>query len=92
MGDMNVQHEMTLQKEEKKHERAKAKAAAYKENMTKTLAAMLKQASVKKVLAKDMMSATKTRDRDKIFDQAGAGTYDDDLEVITGNEDRPWED
>lgn len=84
--------ESLIRREEAKLERAKAKAEAYENNMRETIASLLKQENVKRALAKDAMAATRDPGRrDAIYDKAGAGTYDDDLEVITGDEPRPWE-
>ena len=91
--DMQAQHDSVLAREERKFEKAKAKAEAYRENMTETLAGFLKQENNRKALAKDAMQATKDDSRrTKLIKKAGAGIYDDSQEVITGNEDRPWED
>lgn len=86
-------HEATIRREEARLERAKAKAEAYEKNMTKTLAELLKRDNVKRNLAKDAMAATRddTGRMQDIYKRAGSGTYDNDREVITGNEPRPWE-
>jgi hypothetical protein len=92
-SDYNARHEAVVKREEAKHERKKAKAEAAEQNMTRTLAGLLKQETVKKALAQDAMAATKDESRLKdIHKRAGAGTYDNDREVITGDEPRPWED
>jgi hypothetical protein len=93
MADHEARAQITIQREERKLERKKAKAEASEENMKKTLAAMFKNEAQKKALARDAMAATKDNSRrDEIFDKAGAGAYDNDREVITGEEPRPWED
>ena len=84
--------ESLIRREEAKLERAKAKAKAYEKNMQETIAALLKKENVKKALAKDAMAATRDPSRrDAIFDKAGEGMYNEDREVITGDEPRPWE-
>ena len=92
-GDrQDAQGEMLIRREERKLERDRARAAALEENMKSTIAAFLKDASVRKSLAADAMAATKDPSRrDTIFEKAASGVYKDDLEVITGREDRPWE-
>lgn len=92
MADRDVKGEMLIAREERKLERAKAKLEALAENMTKTIAAQLKQEAVKKALAKEAMDATKHPERrERILDIAGSGIYDSDREVVTGREPRPWE-
>ena len=84
---------MLLEREERKLERAKAKLAATERHMTETIAALLRKENVKRALAKDAMEATRDRNRrDKMFDIAGSGAYNDDQDgIITGDEPRPWE-
>jgi len=90
--DYNARHEAVVNRETQKHERQKAKAEAAEQNMTRTLAGLLKQENVKKALARDAMAATRDESRfQDIHKRAGAGTYDNDREVITGDEPRPWE-
>ena len=90
--DYDSQNEMVIRREEAKLERAKARAKALEANMEETIADLLKKANVKKVLARDAMRATKDPSRrEEIFDKAGGGLYKNDREVITGEEDRPWE-
>ena len=98
MGE-DRQHEMVIQREERKLERARAKADAYEETMTKTIAAYLKDANNRRNVAKDAMLATKDPSRrEALFDKAGHGGFFDNKpdgigedDVITGREDRPWE-
>lgn len=90
--DMQAQHDRVIAREDRKFEKAKAKAEAYKENMTETLAGLLRQENNRKALARDAMAATKDESRLKaIHKKAGEGIYDDSQEVITGNEARLWE-
>jgi hypothetical protein len=84
---------MLIRREEQKLERAKAKLEAYEKTMTDTIASLLKQENNKKALARDAMEATRNPGRrDAMFDKAGGGIYNDDGEVVTGEEPRPWED
>lgn len=93
------QGEMVIRREERKLDQAKAKLEAYEKNMTDTLAAFLKDARNKKNLAQDAMSATKDpsrRDAMKAAERSGGSGYFDnkegeELDIITGLEDRPWE-
>jgi hypothetical protein len=85
-------HRYVIDRESAKLDRDRARAEALGETMRKTISATMKQANVKQVLAKDAMAATKDPGRrDDIFDKAGNGLYNDDREVITGSEPRPWE-
>jgi hypothetical protein len=85
-------HQLVIERESRKLEQSKARAEALGENMRKTISDTLKQANVKRALAKDAMAATKDPSRrEDIFEKAGNGIYNDDLEVITGSEPRPWE-
>lgn len=91
--DYSAQNNALIEKETRKFENAKAKAEALEESATKTMAAMLKQEAVKKTLAKDALAATKDRSRrDEIFKIAAEGAYNQDQDVVTGEEPRPWED
>ncbi len=93
------QHERVIDREEKKFERAKAKAEAYEQTMVKTIAAYLKDVNTRKNVAQDAMQATKEPSRrEAMLDKAGAGGFFDNLpdgigeeDVITGYEDRSWE-
>lgn len=91
MGE-DARGEMLIRREEAKLERAKAKLEAYEKNMTETIASLLKQERNKKAIARDAMEATRNPGRrDTMLDKANGGIYDDDGEVITGDEPRPWE-
>lgn len=90
--------EMVIRREERKLEQAKAKLEAYEKNMTDTIAAFLKDARNKKNLAQDAMSATKDPGRAAAMKAAsggGSGFFDNkegqEVDIITGLEDRPWE-
>lgn len=84
--------EMLIRREEKKFESAKARAKSYEKNMTETISAFLKDGRIKKSIARDAMEATRdTSRRDAIFEKAGQGLFNQDREIITGNEPRPWE-
>jgi hypothetical protein len=95
-GDM--QHEFAMQKYIREHDRLKARAEASEENFRTTFADLIKQENVKRQLAADAQAATKdpnrnagSRDLDALRVQSVNRGYHSD-EVITGNEDRPWED
>jgi hypothetical protein len=84
--------EMLIRREEAKLERAKAKLEAYEKTMTDTIASLLKQERNKKALARDAMEATRNPGRrDEMLDKADGGIYNDDGEIVTGKEPRPWE-
>ncbi len=99
MGMEDRQHEMVINREERKFEKAKAKAEAYEETMKKTIAAILRDERTSKNVARDAMKATKDPNRREIMSgKAGSGGYFDNKvdgigeeDVITGREDRPWE-
>ena len=81
----DAQNNALIQQEARKLEKARVKAEALEENMEKTLTDLLKQASVKKTLARDAMEATRNpQRREEIFDKASGGLYQDDREVVTG--------
>jgi hypothetical protein len=82
--------QMVIQREERRLERAKAKAEAYEKNMTDTIAAFLKDERNKKNIAQDAMHATKDSGRQDEMKRYSDGFRNDD-EVITGREPRPWE-
>jgi hypothetical protein len=95
-GDM--QHEFAMQKYIREHDRLKARVEASEKNFTSTFADLMKQENVKRQLAADAQAATKdpnrnagSRDLDSLREQHVSRGYHSD-EVITGNEDRPWED
>jgi hypothetical protein len=91
--DYSAQNNALIEKETRKFERAKEKAEALEDSATKTMAALLKQQSVKRILAKDAHDATKDRGRRaEIFKIAAEGAYNQDQDVVTGDEPRPWED
>lgn len=90
--DRDVRGELLIQREAARLERKKAKAKAHEENMVKTISAFLKQEKIKRAIAADTARAIKDPSRRKeIFDRAQRGTYDNDFEIITGWEERPWE-
>jgi hypothetical protein len=92
MNEHDTRGELLIQREERKHERSKAKAVALEETMKKTIAAQLKNVDVKRSLAPDVMAATSNPSRrDELLDKAIDGKYQDDGEVFTGWEDKPWE-
>jgi hypothetical protein len=83
--------EMLVRREEAKHEKAKARLRSFEENMKATLTGLLQQENVRKSVAKDLMAATKDPSRVKsIHKKAAEGAYDND-ELVTGFEERPWE-
>jgi hypothetical protein len=83
---------MMIERESAKLERSRARAQALEENMSKTISAHMKQVHVKKAIAQEAMDATENPGRrDEIFAKAGNGTYDNDRDVVTGREPRPWE-
>lgn len=93
MTETDRQHELILQREEEKKLRNKAKAEAFKENMLKTFAELLKNEDIKKALLQEAVDASKNEySQNPFFKEASSGTYRDNGEVITGLEPRPWED
>jgi hypothetical protein len=90
MGSEEARGEMTIRREERKLERAKAKAEAYEKNMTDTIAAFLKDERNKKSIAQDAIHATKDSSRREEMTKYTEGYRNDD-EIITGREPRPWE-
>jgi hypothetical protein len=87
-------HESTLRKWEREEERKKARAEASEANFVKTFADELRKQSVKKALAAEAQTATKNPGaRTELMQAASEGTSRamDDDEVVTGMEDRPWE-
>jgi hypothetical protein len=88
-------HEATLRKWEREDERRKARAEASEANFSKTFADELKKQHVKKSLAAEAQTATKNPNaRSELMHTASEGTSRamDDDEVVTGMENRPWED
>ena len=84
--------EMTIRREERRREQAIAKMESYKKNMTETIAAALKDPTSRKNIARDAMRANKDNGGiDRLIKKSGEGAYDNDGEIITGREERPWE-
>mgnify|MGYP003625893426 CR=1 FL=1 len=87
--------EATLRREERKHERSKAKASSLEANMREQIAAFMSDEGTKKAIAKDAMAATKDPSRKSTNNNTSQGRFgnsgDDFDEIITGLEDRVWE-
>lgn len=84
----------TLDREERKLDRQKAKASSLEANMREQIAAFMSNETTKKSIAKDAMSATKDPSRKATMDNTSQGRFgsgDGIDEIITGKEDRPWE-
>jgi len=97
MADDSARHEAVLRKWEREEERKKAKAEASEVNFKKTFADQLKRPEVKRSIAIDAQQATKdpsrvatSRNLDELRNRVSYAGYDSD-EVITGSEERPWE-
>jgi len=92
--DYDSANDALIRKEERAKERREAKAEASAETFKKEIAALFKQAEVKRKVALEADSATKDPDRIKrLREGAGEGTfqpYNSD-EIIDGWEERPWE-
>tara|TARA_R110000751_G_scaffold93078_1_gene181853 strand:- start:529 stop:825 length:297 start_codon:yes stop_codon:yes gene_type:complete len=92
-GD-DARGQATLDREERKFERQKAKASSLEANMREQIAAFMADENTKKSIAKDAMAATKDPNRKATMDNTAQGRFgsgDDFDEIITGREDRPWE-
>ncbi len=84
--------EAVIRREERKLERARASTEAAEQNMTKTIAAFMRDKNTKRAIVKDAIDAKNNpRSRADIMTQAGEGTFQD-REIVTGDEPRPWED
>lgn len=89
------QHTRVRDREERKHDKALARAEAYEETMRKTIAAVLRDPANKKSLARDGIRANQDeRGMDRLMRKSQFGAYEkcnDEEEIITGREPRPWE-
>ena len=83
--------ERVIRREERKFEKDRAKLEAYEQNMKDTIAAFLKDVNNKNTLGKDLRRAAKEPSRRDEMKRYSDGSYDDDKEIITGLEARPWE-
>ena len=97
MEQRDSQHEMTMGRYIREHERQKARAESSEENFKKTFADLMRQQHIKESLAADAQAATKdnsrresSRNLDSLREQCRRTGYESD-ETITGNEPLPWD-
>lgn len=89
--EIDPQSERVIRREEEKLERKKAKVEALKENLKKTLNALIKDKEVQRAVGGDIIRATSNSNpHNEKFKKAQQGIYMDD-ELVTGHEPRVWE-
>jgi hypothetical protein len=92
MNETDPRDSMTMRREERKWETDKARAEAFQKTMEKTIAAALKDPASRKNIARDAMRANQDHGGiDRLIKKSGEGAYDDDGEIITGREPKPWD-